>query len=229
MRRGTAWFALVLALLAGASSARADTAPVLIAHRGGDGGTQDTLAAFTSTPATTWEGDIRWTSTGWPVLLHDEHLGVFGCPTILIVKVSMPAARKCGPLASVAQVVSAAKTRGVDLWLELKVAPTSAQWTELDAELAPVKDHVVIQSFYPGRLANAERRGYTTAWLSRTATTDLPAGTDWYAPAWATLTGDQVVAMHERGVKVSVWTPGPGTWPSLPAGVDAIITDHPAA
>src|SRR5690242_1936483 len=190
----------VVAVCTSAGPAAADS-PTLIAHRGGDGGTQNTLSAFTSTTAGVWESDIRWTSTGWPVLLHDADLGVFGCPAVLIAKVSMPTARKCGPLTSVAQLVSAARTRGVGLWLELKVAPTSAQWTELDAELAPVKDQVVIQSFYPGRLANADRRGYTTAWLSKTATTDLPAGTDWYVPAWTTLTEDQVQEMHGRGLK----------------------------
>lgn len=218
-----------LALFA-APPAGAATGPTLIAHRGAGGtGTENTIDAFASTPATTWETDVRWAGSGTPVLLHSADLGVFGCPTIRIVDVSATRARECGPLATLAQLVTLAEARPeVHLLVELKTAPTAAQWAVLDQRLAPVKSRTVVEAFGPVRLAKASARGYSTAYLTHTPTDVLPAGTDWYSPAWSTLDADQLAAMHARGVRVSVWTPGPDDWPSLPAGVDAIITDRPA-
>lgn len=227
MKRLLAVLLAVAGALAVTTPASADAGPVLIAHRGGDRGTQNTLFAFMSSPAKTWEADIRWTASGWPVVLHDADLRVFGCPDVLIASVSILRARQCGPLLTLAQLVTAAGSRGASLWVELKTTPSPAQWAELDARLKPIRSRVVVQSFSAARLKAASSRGYVTAFLTYSATTDLPAGTDWYAPAWATLTPGQVQEMHKRGLKVAVWTPAPGDWPALPAGVSAIITDHP--
>lgn len=231
MRWLTALAAVVALVGTAAASDRAHAAapPTLIAHRGAGGhGIENTIEAFTSTPATTWESDLRWAGSGTPVLLHDADLGVFGCPTILIIDVSATRARQCGPLATLAQVVTEMNARpGVRLWLELKTPPTAAQWALLDQRLATVKARTVIEAFGPVRLTKAAARGYQTAFLVHAATKTLPVGTDWYAPQWTTVNGLQVDWMHAHGVRVAVWTPDPADWPSLPA-VDAIITNHPA-
>jgi hypothetical protein len=90
-----------------------------------------------------------------------------------------------------------------------------------------VRDRVVIQSFQSDALVAASRRGYRTAALTQTALTPaaLPEGSDWYAPAWETLTAAQADAMHAAGVKVVVWTPDCADWSRVPAEADALMSN----
>jgi len=225
MRTLTALAATALTIALAAAPAAA-AGPTPIAHRGAGGtGIENTVEAFSTTSATTWEADLRWSADGVPVLLHDVDLGVFGCPAVQIAAVSAVRAAQCGPLARLANVVTLLQERpGTRLWLELKTPPTAVQWTVLEARLAPVKSRVVIEAFGPIRLEKASKRGFETAFLTRTPATTLPAGTDWYASEWKALTDGQVLALHLAGLKVAAWTPDRADWPR---GVDAVITNQP--
>lgn len=196
----------------------------LFAHQGGahPGVVPNTMPNFALAASPNWETDVRWTSTGYPVLLHDGDLRLFGCPTVKIKDVSVAKARQCKAsngqtISTLAQFASALPGRA---WIELKVAPTKAQWVTLASRLDPIRDRVVIESFSLTTVAAATAHGYETALLTGTATKTLPAGTDWYAPASATLTQAQLDWMHLHGYRVAVWTVT-----SSPLAVDAVIGD----
>jgi glycerophosphoryl diester phosphodiesterase len=183
-----------------------------------------------------WETDVRFTSSDYPVLLHDDNLGKFGCADVKIVAVSVPKARRCAAangqtVTTLFEFVADLEEFDAQAMVELKTVPTSGQWARLETALASVRDRVVVQSFQTEALLAASRRGYRTAALTARALTpsQLPKGTDWYAPAWATLTEAQADAMHSAGVKVVVWTPDCSDWSRVPAAADALMSnDLPA-
>jgi glycerophosphoryl diester phosphodiesterase len=206
------------------------------AHRGGTSRlVEDTRANYLRAAARGslwWETDVRFSRTNYPVLLHDADLRRFGCPSVRIATVSVARARRCvaangQTLSTLHEFVSALSAHRARAMIELKTVPTKAQWAILQTRLEPVKSRIVIQSFRPAALVAASRRGYRTAFLTRTAVTvgGLPTGTDWYAPKWTVLTAARVRAMHAAGVKVVVWTPACAKWAGLPAGVDAVISN----
>lgn len=207
--------------------------PPVYAHRGGTSEyVENTRATFRASGTGRWETDVRFTSTGYPVLLHDPDLGRFGCPAVLIAEISTTEARRCKAankqtITTLGQFVADVKAYDVLAMVELKTVPTEVQWGRLDSLLAPVKRRVIIQSFWADALVEASRRGYTTAFLTHVPATvaDLPPGTDWYAPEWGAFTLDDVTAMHVAGIKVVTWTPSLAEWPDLPAGLDAIISN----
>jgi len=207
------------------------------AHRGGTGhgyveNTRANYRAAMREGSLRWETDVRFTRTGRPVLLHDSHLGKFGCPDVQISRVSLPRARKCRAsngqsittLSEFAQDVQAYRTRA---WIELKTRPTRSEWRTLQASIKPIRSRIVVQSFRSPAVVAATARGYTTALLSSHARRpgDLPAGTDWYAPQFEHVTGAQATAMHRAGFKVAAWTPSKHRWGDVPAAVDQLISN----
>jgi glycerophosphoryl diester phosphodiesterase len=219
-----------------AGSPEAGSRPIY-AHRGGRsrGVVENTRKSFRSAAASgsrLWETDVRFTSTDHPVLLHDDNLRQFGCANVKINAVSMPKARRCAAangqtVTTLSEFVADLEDLDAQAMVGLKTVPTLAQWARLETALAPVRDRLVIQSFRTEALLAASRRGYRTAALARTALTpsQLPEGTDWYAPAWATLTDAQADAMHAAGVKVVVWTPDCSDWSRVPAAADALMSN----
>ena len=220
-----------------AAEAAAEPGRPVYAHRGGRAGglvenTRDNFRRAAAGGSLQWETDVRFTSTNYPVLLHDEDLRRFGCPTVKIVSVSVPKARECAAvngqtLTTLYEFITDLEAFDAQAMVELKTVPTAAQWTILETRLSPVRDRVVIESFLADALVAASQRGYQTAALSSTALTParLPQGSDWYAPNWTALTDAGLAAMHAQGVKVVVWTPECADWARLPTGVDALISD----
>nr|CAA9348594.1 MAG: hypothetical protein AVDCRST_MAG46-2434 [uncultured Nocardioidaceae bacterium] len=207
------------------------------AHRGGTGygyveNTRANYLAAMRDGSLRWETDVRFTATDQPVLLHDVHLGKFGCPDMHISRVSVDRARDCvarngqniTTLAAFADDVHAYRARA---WIELKTRPTSEQWRNLHVSLRPIRTSIIVQSFLSPAVRAATARGYQTAKLSSKALRprDLPSGTDWYAPHFGQVTGAQATAMHRAGFMVAAWTPSADQWDSVPPAVDALISN----
>ena len=221
------------------TAAAAEVVPVY-AHRGGVSdlveNTRENFRRAAGLGSLFWEADVRFSSTNYPVLLHDADLRRFGCPDVKVAAVSVPKARECAAangqtLTTLYEFVEDLTSRSAVAMVELKTVPTAAQWTLLESRLSPVRDRVVIESFESAARVAASARGYQTAALTKTVLTStrLPEGSDWYAPEWRTLTESQVQAMHDIGVKVVVWTPDCSDWGEVPTGVDALISnDLPA-
>ncbi len=240
---------LLIAAPAPAAAPRPATGPV----RAGWGGTPFTIIAhrcngsvYTETTsvgcvkaaakgATFLDGDIRFTSTDNPVMLHNEHLGIFGAPTVMIRNVSTTAASKYVSasnqnLMTLTQFRDTAVATDSDLSLEPKVRPTAAQWDKVDAILAPVKSRVFMNSFDPRVLADARARGYT--WLGLSTADDprlpLPAGVDVVVEQAAKVDAGTVRAVTATGVEVWCYAcETPASWDAMAAaGVTGFATNQ---
>ena len=236
--------AVAVVLLMGGAAADAGVLPLppVWQHQGGTHGDSlgDTIANYEAggmAGSQLWETDVRFTKSNIPVLLHDATLDQFGCPTVAIASVSVGQARTCvapngQSVSTLAQFATDLSTYHARAWVELKTTPTTAQWKTFDARLGKLKYKVIIQSFWHAALKAASAHGYTTALLASKAVAvkNLPAGTDWYAQDYATLTASTITAMHAAGIGVVVYTPARADWSSLPPGVDEIISnDSPDA
>jgi glycerophosphoryl diester phosphodiesterase len=231
--------ALALSVISPAG-AGAVAAPVeCIAHRGGatthTEETEPTYEAALDAGVPEVEGDIRWTSTGYPYMLHDATLGLFGHSSVAISSVSgttLGGATYVSTSGDHIESLYALRQQilahpGSKLQAELKTVLTSAQWTMLATRLDPIKDVTTITSFDPDTIQEAQIRGYRTGFLASTfsETTEAPI----YAQDFSTIEPDDVDIHNRRGVTTQAWTPDTvSAWNDLrSAGVSAIITNKP--
>jgi glycerophosphoryl diester phosphodiesterase len=234
--------AVLLAGLAMVGPAGAVPAPITcIAHRGGaNTHTEETEQTYTDAldaGVIEVEGDVRWTSTGYPYLLHNADLGLFSHPTVDLVDISGTTAT--GPTyvsATGDKLMSLYALRellldhsGTRLQAELKTTLTAAQWTMLASRLDPVRARTTITSFSKATVQAAQEHGYRTGLLASTfdPTTEAPA----FVQDFATLEPDDVAIHAGVGVSTQTWTIDTSTqWDeAAAAGVTAIITNQPAA
>lgn len=212
---------------------------ICIAHRGGETShTEQT--AFSYTTALTAgvpevEGDVRWTSTGYPYMLHDSDMGLFGHPTVALSSISGSTATgptyesvtgdKILSLYALRQQLVASPTTRTQL--ELKTVLTEAQWTMLATRLNPIKDRTTLTSFNKDTVQAAQEHGYRTGLLSSTfdETTEAPT----FAINYNALEPDDVDIHKRVGVDTQTWTINTvAQWnDAASAGVTAIITDDP--
>ena len=124
---------------------------------------------------------------------------------------------------------------------EPALAPPPAEFVRLVLEVVKkhhLEDRVILQSFdfrtlhemkkiAPGIALSALYEGQVRSF----ADIAREAGAEIISPAYQLVTPEQVKASHAAGVKVIPWTANtPADWDRLiAAGVDAIITDDPAA
>jgi glycerophosphoryl diester phosphodiesterase len=214
-----------------------------IAHRGGDhwspAHTEETAATYAAAITAgvpEVEGDARFTSTGYPYLLHDATLGLFGHSSTTLAAVSGTVAT--GPtyvsatgdqllsLYSLREMLKVVPTR---LQLELKTTLTEPNWVMLASRLDPIKDKVTITSFNPDTVQAAQEHGYRTGYLSSTFSESTEAPT--WVQDFATLEPDDVALHAARGVATQTWTIDTANdWDAAAAaGVTGIITNDPAA
>lgn len=112
------------------------------------------------------DGDVRFTKTNNPVLVHDADLGIFNAPSVLIANVTTTEAGKhlsdsnqnIQTLAQFRDVILATNTPNVSV--ELKVRPTSTQWSTVASKLTPIFGRVLLNSFSFDTLADAHARGF---------------------------------------------------------------------
>lgn len=234
--------ALALAMLAGPAQATGNPGAVCIAHRGNPTThPEETIPTYDAALSAGWtiDGDIRFTSTGYPMMLHDADLGLFGAPTVALDSVSQTVAQSyhsaSGDAVESLNSVKAQMTTYTGTFgeFELKVNPTSAEWTIFNTRLGGLKDRVLITSFDVPTVREAQDQGYRTAVLVSTDTSATTAGlVDENAPA---ITGAHVAAMQSVGVETEAWwlstdtTDNPTGWDALyAAGVRRFNTDDNA-
>ena len=214
----------------------------IMAHRcNGSVYTEQTSVGCTkaaSKGATLLEGDVRFTSTGVPVMLHNADMGVFGAPTVLIGTISTTTAygyvsSKGQNIMTLHQFRDLAVATDSDIAVEPKVRPTAAQWDSIDLHLAGIKDRVLLNSFDRLTIADAAARGYT--WLGMSTTNDptfpLPAGLDVLFQNAAYIDAATVAAVQAAGVEMWCYVcDTPASWDAMTAmGVTGFSTDNHAA
>jgi glycerophosphoryl diester phosphodiesterase len=226
---------LALAVITPAGAASADVA--CIAHRGGESShTEETLPTYADNIAagvTEIEGDVRFTSTGYPMMLHDADLGEFGAPTLLLANLGTGAAKSHeSPTHDVIATLYEVRTLllanpSVKAQLEMKETMTSAMWDMLASRVAVLGNRVTITSFSLTTVRQAQDRGYRTGLLSSTDSITTAAPT--FIVDVANLESDDVARHSEAGVATQVYTPDTVTaWNTArAAGVSAIITNKP--
>lgn len=223
----------------GSAKATAPSDIVCIAHRGG-ASTHTEETAFTyeasiSASVKEVEGDVRWTATGYPYMLHDSTLGLFGHPSVALSTISGATATGLTYVSATGdkllslyalrqQLIDAPAVR---LQLELKTILTEDQWTMLATRVDPIKDRTTITSFNKDTVQEAQIRGYRTGLLSTVfdETTEAPI----FAISFSALDADNVALHKRRGVDTQTWTiDTESQWnTAADAGVTGIITNDP--
>jgi glycerophosphoryl diester phosphodiesterase len=216
--------------------------PAPAAHRGGDYYTQSTARNFTASAragAKVWETDVRFDRTGYPFLLHDPDLGIFGAPKLNITDATgaQIAALKATDGSTVETVWQLGQqllaTPGQRALMELKVTPTTAQWATFAARVKPLGPRVWVASFDSKVTAAARARGYQSAQIdphasTRTASAVAALGTA-YESEWSRLTRTYVTQLHAAGVTVYAWTADtPTEWAHVQSVGAVPITDDPS-
>ena len=236
-------------LLATASGINAEasptvcTAPVVAAHRGGDYFANSTARNFTASAAAgakVWETDVRFTRTGWPVLLHDADLGEFGARGTLIANINGAQAlsyratdgSQIESLYSLSSQVLA--TPGQTALVELKVPPTTAEWVTLAGRLRRMGTRVWVASFDPAVTTAAKAHGYQTAQIDgwgtvRSAAAVRALGTA-YESEQCRLNPTYAAQLKAAGVTVYAWDADlPSQWTLVVNEGVIPLTDHPTA
>jgi glycerophosphoryl diester phosphodiesterase len=149
-------------------------------------------------------------------------------------------------MASLRAVLNYARASGAPLNIEIKNIPGEPDFDRssayADTVLETIKasrvplSQVIIQSFYPPNLDEAQRvfPGVATAFLTASGASSAPAlvaaarGYTWWSPAWPVSKTD-VDQAHSLGLKVVPWTidTPDGIRGAAAAGVDALITNDP--
>src|SRR4029453_4437339 len=235
----TIWACLPILLLPGAAHGALPPAVKVIAHRCNGGsyteGTQMACVKAAATGAETLEVDIRWTKPGYPVILHDPHLGVFGAPTVLIKNVSVTQATQYlsptrNNLTTLIQFRDTVLGTGTQAFFETKILAKTGQGDPITTAFDSIRSRVIVESFDPNVVAAASARGYQTMLLSSEDITigQVPEMTDLAAWPAAKVDAAHVAALNSHGVQVWCWAADdPTAWRAcVDAGVTGIITDR---
>ena len=228
---------------ASASSTAATGSPAgtgfqVLAHRGGqESYAEETLPAFVdaATRGYAVETDIRWTSDGVPILVHDENTaaGMICTPSSYLVSKttyatlknnchSPPSASKDGKVYGIPTVEDTVKALadipGATLFAEIKTVQTPTQVRQLLSilERNGLIDRTVITSFKAGELAKmyaqAQRDGHHLMLLQFVQTTPTPVTTlagehlAYVAVEMHTASAAYLASLHTIGVKTVVFT-----------------------
>lgn len=214
-----------------------------VAHRGNPTThTEETMPTYTAILATdpdAIDGDIRFTSTDYPYMIHDATMGQFNHPSVDIADISGTTAVSYlsdsgDHIASLYEVRQALlSSPDVKLEVELKTVPTSAQWVMLANRLGPIVNRTTVTSFNLNTVRTAQDNGYRTAWLVEAPTTSTAAPT--VDENYASITAGEVSGLNDVGVNVEGWAPDPAhpdnssDWNALLAkGVRTFNTDDEA-
>lgn len=216
----------------------------IIAHRcNGNGGTyaEDSSVACVyaaATGAKILDGDIRFTSTSNPVILHNPDLGIFGAPEIDIDTVSTPVARShLSPsnenMMTLTQFRDTVIATDTSASLETKSSVTAAQWTKINTILLPIKSKVFWSAFDLPTLELEHTFGYDTLALNtNTDVTSVPAYVDIVIEKASMIDAANVSLLNSQGVEVWCFSCNtPEVWASMVSmGVTGFATDdHNAA
>ena len=155
-----------------------------VAHRGGtERYVEDTANAFRASPVGFWENDVQFTLDGVPIIMHDATVDrtTNGTGTVADLPWSYISTLRTNddqPVMTLRQFVNDQSVDRVYAFVEIKTAPTEAQWT---AFVSAVKSREgwggprpVISSFDAATLDQVAVRlpGYTRALIQSTGDAD---------------------------------------------------------
>lgn len=232
--------AVLTLVVAGPAEAATPTVQC-IAHRGGAvaGHTEETIPTYETTltahPTIEVEGDVRWTRTGFPMLLHDPALDRFGAPETDLADLSVGQAKTFvadtgDTMASLWELRTLLLAYpGARVQLELKEPMTPARWATLETRLGVLGARVTLTSFSLATVRQAQDEGYRAGLLSATDNPTTAAGI--FIEHFAQVDETSVSAHRARGVQTQTYTPdSPADWTAVASdGVTAIITNKPTA
>ncbi len=252
--RAAAACASLVALVAGVigvpSSARADglpNCPVVIAHRGGPSvaGVENAPSIWRNSLAQGFlniEVDVRFTSDGVPVIMHDPKVNrttngrgyVSRKSFAKLEKLHIADGEKVPQLLDVLTDVSQAHGY---VMFELKVTPSAPQWTTIMDELAStgMTNRVIVESFLLKPVVQAQQRGlFAThiysrpvpdAWGLANANSELVRWND-VTPEFVDAMGTNSMFSYATGIAPSAEAT---VWSSLLFNnVAGILTDDPS-
>jgi hypothetical protein len=208
-----------------------------IAHRGGivAGHSEETVPTYMVALAGGYqiEGDIRFGRTGYPMMLHNATLGVFGRPDLELADLSVGQAKDHeAPTGDVMATLYEVRVLmlaqpGARAQFELKETMSAAEWTMLATRLDGLESTVTLTSFSLATVRAAQDRGYRTGLLASDDSVTTASGV--YAQEWSTIDAASVAAHRAVGVDTQAWTPDTeAAWDTMAtAGVTAIITNKP--
>lgn len=232
----------------GGVRASATCRPVAIAHRGLSAGMpENTLRAFRKalrTGARVLETDIRFTSDGVAVLMHDPTVdrttdGHGRVASLTYRQVSRLDAGDGARVPRLKGLVALAHRRGARLLAELK-APR-ADRREVRTALHLIRSggmgpRTTVQSFSRANVVRVHRmapRMRTALIIGQHGRLQVPdhRGIDAVVPQRSRVTRNRVRRWHRAGLDVYAWTANRrAAWRRLDrAGVDAVITNRPRA
>ena len=214
----------------------------LVGHRGTDVGfAENTLRAFRSAVrnhADRLELDVRWTSDGVPVVLHDPTLdrttdGHGPVARRSWAEVSRLRTGDGQRVPALREVVALAAAAGVGLQVELKSVPGQRRVSRVAALLrgAAMRRATVVTAFEMTTLRRYHRAdpGQALALISFAAVQagQLPRLVDWILYDRVVVTPELIRRAHASGRLVGVWVAnGAADWSRFLPQVDAIATDR---
>jgi len=193
-----------------------------------------------------WETDLRFTSDGWMVLMHDTTLSrTTNCIGYVAHRTARSLSRNCRldngqRIPSLGSFLAEAKHQGATVLLELKTEMTRARRSLLLNRIAAagMRRQILVMSFN----AEAVRLIASEPVTSLRVPTMMLSGTGpdaATAKRWGRSVGlhytqasrAKVAEYHAAGLKVYVWTPNTRSDidSARAAGVDVVITDLAAA
>lgn len=199
------------------------TAPAVVSHRGGEEYyAENTLNAFRSSTnlgGKFWETDVRFTSDDVPVIMHDATVdrttnGTGAVSDLTYAEILALRTSDDQPVPTLAEVVNDQSVDKAYAFIELKVAPTEAQWetfsTALLSRAGKGGPQPVITSFDTGVLDEVATRlpGYARGLIQSTGDAD-PATITPHASILLkhhdSITSARLTKWTVAGLKVYAW------------------------
>lgn len=236
--------AVLAGSLAGASPVEAAASPPLvIGHRGytGTGCTENTACSISAAAdhgADYAEFDVRFSTSDYPVILHDATVdrtttGTGKVANMTVAQFTGLTTNDGGHPPTLWEALHAAQVGGIKSLVELKTTPTDAQWDNFMTKIpAGYKASMTIHSFISQSVWDARRHGFPMIrLLNYMSTADWTWAYDGINVPWTDVTAASIATEHAHGVPVYVWTADdPASWkPLADEGVDGIVTDADAS
>jgi glycerophosphoryl diester phosphodiesterase len=218
------------------AAALAPGCPQIVAHRGAPTAPENTVPAITDTPATGAQGvelDVQWSSSGFPVLMHDTTVdrttngtgtpGSLGLGQLTSLLAQDYAPFKTNPRFAATKVpygadfMDAARDHDLDVVLDVHSAPTQLGTDKLEIYVNDYFDWAARTVV----MASAGRVAQMNAWepellyavieyppAERVYTPEFlrSIGAGAYAVPWGRITPGLVRFMHDGGLDVFAWT-----------------------
>lgn len=204
--------------------------PTVVAHRGGtEAYVENTRKAFNhayENGVRAVELDVHWTSTNTPMVIHDKTIDRVTNGSGYVRNMSYTKLRSYRTadgqvIPSLWEVLKDGKKYNVKYFVELKVNPTSKQWSSFKNRFTglDVWGQTVIMSFDKATLLEAKSHGFTQrGWLDGStgfqyASTIKKYG-NYYFKQYTGVTPWRSDYWNDRGIKVIPWTvdSNPAEW-----------------